>query len=68
MKCPKCGKQMEQGQGGALPVNLQYHWAECSPCGVYATAQTITELEDKLEPRERQEITAKDVGKIEDIF
>ena len=63
--CPKCGKEMEEGRVGAEP---QRWWAACDPCGIYVSARTEEELKGKLEPREKQEITSADVGKLEDIL
>ncbi len=65
MKCPKCGKEMEQGRAGVEP---QSYWAGCDPCGFYTSARTEEELQDKVRPAERQTITSSDVGRIEDIL
>jgi len=65
MNCPKCGQELEQGRGG---VESQYYWAGCNPCGFYTSARTEEELQSKVRPAERQVITSRDVGRIEDIL
>ncbi len=67
MKCPKCGIEMETGISSPLP-QPPHHWAECPECKLFQTASSYQELEKRLEPSEKQEITSKNIGKVEDIF